>query len=366
MHPAKIALFFGNFHAGGVQRVRLNLARGFTKRGLNVDLVVVRSEGELRNQIPPDLNVFDLGVQRASFALPALIRYLRSAQPAAVLSSQTHHNILAILARRLSGVSTRLIVGEHNNWQQVIKNVGFSTKILPIWARLFYPGADAIMAVSKGVADALSATTGIRREHIHVIYNPITLSEIQMRAGEESRHPWLIPDGIPVIMAAGRLNKQKDYPTLLKAFAILRSRRPVRLIIIGEGEERKTLLRLANKLDIDQDVDFPGFMENPYTFMANSDVFVLSSRWEGFPNALLEALACGTALVSTDCPSGPSEMLENGRYGLLVPVGDSEALAHAIDTALEKPIPSAFLKERAADFSLDLICQQYVELFSDN
>lgn len=362
MDSARIALFFGNFHGGGIQRVRLNLARGFLSHGFDVDFVVVKGDGELRDQVPPGVNVVDLDAERALFALPALIRYLRSAQPAVVLSSQTHHNIVAIVASALSGMSTRLVVGEHNNWLQMIHYAVLSDKIGIKIARIFYQKTDAILAVSKGAADAFSEISGVQRDRIHVIYNPISITKIQSMAQITPDHPWLLEKKHPVVLAAGRLNRQKDFPTLLRAIASLLGEKPVRLIVLGEGEERLMLEEMINRYGLEKFVDMPGFKENPYTYMANADVFVLSSAWEGFPNALLEALACGTPVVSTDCPSGPSEMLDNGRYGGLVPVGDYETLARTIAETLNNPLPRNFLLRRASEYSIDTISEQYLEL----
>ena len=358
----RISLFFGNFNSGGVQRVRLILAKGFLERGFFVDIVVVNSRGALRKQVPVGANIIDLGARSALASLPALTRYLRRKKPDAILSAQTHHNITAIWARRLSGVSARLIVGEHNNLQEVVKYSTFRNQLRPLAARLIYPGADAILAVSKGVADALSVTSGIKRADIHVIYNPVMLSDIQKRIQEGPEHPWQKQKHIPVIIAVGSLREQKDYPTLIKAFAKARANRSMRLIILGEGRCREQLQTLINKLNLAEDVHLKGNVANPYIYMQHADLYVLSSRWEGFPNALLEALACGAPIVATDCPSGPAEMLENGRYGHLVPVGDEDALAEAIQKTLDFPPSSILLKKRASEFSLEVICEQYLRL----
>jgi len=358
----KVALFFGNFHGGGVQRVRLILAREFISRGLDVDLVVVNGQGELRKSVPDGAKIVDLGSRRALMVLPALVGYLRSAQPKAMLSSQTHHNVLAVVARGLSRVSTRLVVGEHHNIQEYHKDAPFTAALQMLGARLFFRGADAIMAVSKGVANALSQASGIQRERIQVINNPVVIPDLQAKLKEQIDHDWFDQRKYPVLIAIGRLTKQKDFPTLLKAVAIINKTRRVRLVILGEGEDEAKLRTLIKEYQLDQDVQFLGFVNNPYAYLSRADVFVLSSRWEGFPNTLLEALACGTPVVSTDCPSGPAEMLENGRFGRLVPVGDPKALAIEIGATLDKSLQSEILKRRAEDFSIEVIGSQYIDL----
>ena len=359
---ARIAFFFGNFQGGGVQRVRLSLAREFMARGIRVDLVVVNAHGDLRKLVPNEATVVDLGASRAILALPALVHYLRAARPAAVLSSQTHHNVIAIIARWLSRCSTRLVVGEHHNIQEYRQDSPFAATMQMLGARLFFGRADAIVAVSKGVADALSQASGIQRERIQVINNPITIPEILNKAEEAVSHAWFDQRECPVLIAIGRLTRQKDFPTLLKTMAILKTSRKVRLVILGEGEDEAMLRKLVSEYRLDQNVQLLGFVSNPYAYLSRSDVFVLSSRWEGFPNTLLEALACGTPVVATDCPSGPAEMLVNGQYGHLVPVGDPDALAHAIDATLDSPPHSKILKQRAEDFSISVIGKQYVDL----
>jgi len=358
----RFALFFGNFNAGGVQRVRLRLAKGFLERGYNVDLVVVDDDGELRPQVPEGANIVDLRARGALMSIPALVRYFRQYKPVAILSAQTNHNIAAIWARKLSGITTRLIVGEHNNLLEVIKQASLRDRLRPLAARIAYPGADGILAVSQGVAEALSLTSGIRRDEINVIYNPIILSLIAEKIQEKVEHPWLKEKTCPVIVAIGSLSQQKDFPLLLDAFARIRKHRQLKIIILGEGEDREKLEVRREELHLGGDVDLPGYVANPFVYLRHADLYVLSSRWEGFPNTLLEALACGTPVVATDCPSGPAEMLENGRYGRLVTVGDEVALAQAIQETLENPHSAQLLMQRASEFSVDVIIEQYLQL----
>ena len=200
------------------------------------------------------------------------------------------------------------------------------------------------------------------RERVHVVYNPVVTEEMERKSREPVDHPWIGGDGPPVILAVGRLDAQKDFPTLLAAFARLLTRRPARLIVLGEGKKRPHLLSLARRLGVAEHVDFPGFADNPYAFMARASLFVLSSRREGLPTVLIEAMACGCPVVSTDCPYGPREILEDGRHGPLAPVGDAEALAAAMARTLDAPPRPEALRERASFFNVARAINRYEEL----
>jgi glycosyltransferase involved in cell wall biosynthesis len=200
---------------------------------------------------------------------------------------------------------------------------------------------------------------GIPRSHIQVIYNPIVTPDLQAKAKAPLEHPWFRSGEPPVILAAGRLTAQKDYSMLIRAFARVRQVRPARLMILGEGEDRPILEELARQLGVEQDVSLPGFVMNPYPYMAHAALFVLSSRWEGLPTVLVEALYCGAPLIATDCPSGPREILRDGQYGQLVPVGDDIFLARAIETTLDSSTPH-FSRESWHLFELESVVHQYV------
>jgi glycosyltransferase involved in cell wall biosynthesis len=226
----------------------------------------------------------------------------------------------------------------------------------------FYPWADAIIAVSDGVADDVARVTSLPRESITTIHNPVVTPELQEKMRAPLDHPWFAPGNPPVLLAVGRLVDQKDFPTLLKAFARVRAVRKARLIILGEGKERPELEALTGKLGVASDVDLPGFVLNPFPYMIRASALVLSSAWEGLPGVLIEAMACGCPVVSTDCPSGPAEILNGGAYGPLVPVGDDAALAKAILSVLEAPPDSERLRAQAALFSVDRATDQYLQV----
>jgi glycosyltransferase involved in cell wall biosynthesis len=359
-----VGLYFSNFHAGGIQRVRLRLAESLLHLGWRVDLVVVQGDGPLRNEIPARCRLFDFQAKTTSRSLFKLIAYLRSEKPGTILSSQTHLNVSAVLARILSGWKGRLVLSEHIALDYAARNpANWKDRFLPLLARIFYRRADEIILVSKGAAQHFMEVTHLPKDLIRVIYNPIVIDELIVQSKTRPEHAWFSASNTPVILAVGRLTKQKDFGTLLRAFSLLRERIPLtKLIILGEGKERSRLEQLSKELGIQNSVQLLGFVMNPFSYMANASVLVLSSRWEGFPNVLTEALACGTPVVSTDCPSGPAEILENGRYGSLTPVGDAHALAEAILSTINHPPSSAMLRKRAMDFSIENIIPQYLDV----
>ena len=350
------------FGAGG-QRSMLNLAHGIAERGYAVDLVLAQAEGAFRAEVRRSVRVVDLKASRALTSLPGLVRYLRREQPEAMLSVFGYVNIIALWAWRLANVRTRLLVNEQNtvSWEAGHAS-SWRGRLTPRLIRRFYPWAHGIVVVSHGVRDDLADVTSIPRERITVIYNPSVVgAEVRQKAQAPLDHPWFKPDQPPVLLAVGRLHVQKDYPTLIRAFAQVRKTRPVRLVILGEGRDRAMLQTLINELGLEQDVSLPGFVMNRYAYMARASLFVLSSRWEGLPTVLIEALCCGTPVVSTDCPSGAREILRDGTYGQLVPVGQADTLARAIDTALaDQPTPPP--PESWQPYELQTVVSQYTHL----
>lgn len=348
---------------GGGQRVTLNLAHGIAACGYNVDLVLAQAEGSFMAEVRKSVRVVDLKASRALTSLPALVRYLRRERPEAMLSVFNYTNIIALWAWRLAGVRTRLFVTEHNTVSQEAGNASsWRGRLMPRLIKRFYPWANGIVAISKGVGDDLAQSTNISRERITVIYNASVVgAEVAKKAQSPMDHPWFKSGQPPVLLAVGRLNVQKDYPTMIQAFARVRQTRSVRLLILGEGRQRPMLEALIQELGLEQDVSLPGFVANPYAFMARASLFVLSSRWEGLPTVLIEALCCGTPAVSMDCPSGPREILRNGQYGQLVSVGDAGGLARAIETALDDKAPSP-PSESWQPYDLKNTVNQYINL----
>jgi len=354
----RIAFFLPSVRGGGAQRVIVNLIQGIVRRGEPVDLTLAIHDGVFFDQIPPEVRVVDLGGRRLVGGFLPLVRYLRRERPRVLISSMSHANMLALWAARLAGGSTPVMVTVHNTMSESTgSDGGVEQRLL----RTFYPWANWIVAVSRGAADDLARTIGIPRDRIEVIYNPVITPAILEQAARAPDHPWLAPGQPPVILGVGRLTRQKDFFTLIRAFAELRRRRPARLIILGEGEDRVGLEALIAELGVGEDVSLPGFRDSAPAYMARSALFVLSSAWEGLPTVLIEAMAAGTTVVSTDCPSGPREILQDGRLGELVPVGDAPALAGAMERSLAAPgakLPPDALHE----FTLDAAVDHYLRL----
>jgi len=358
----KVALFLPSLRGGGAERVMVNLARGFVERGLQVDLVLAKAEGPYLSQVSQSVRVVDLKSKRVLYSLPGLVRYLRREQPKALLSAMDHTNVVALWAKKLARVPTRVVVSVHSTTSIATKRAkNIRGRMMPLFIRKFYPWADAVVAVSKGVAEDLLKIAGLPKEKIRVIYNPVITPDLFAKAEEPVDHPWFRPGEPPVILGIGRLTEAKDFPTLIRAFALVRKERPARLMILGEGEERPKLEALVRELGLEKDVSLPGFVDNPYKYMKRAAVFVLSSRWEGLPTVLIEALALGIPVVSTDCPSGPREILDGGRWGRLVAVGDVGSMAKAVEETLARPV-SQMAQGALSSFELATVIDRYLNV----
>lgn len=357
LNNQNVAIILHDLRMGGAERVMLQLAEALSKDGVPVELILAHAEGALLSKVPENVRIVDLNVNNPLTMLVKVIQYLRVNKPKALISPFEVTSLVAVLAKFLSRTSTRIVVrlsvalSKH-------KRVWFKKLLERIAVSLFYRFADAIIAVSHGVANDFSLYTGISVNRIIVIYNPIISEQFMRDKDEALDQPLLNNDHLPTILGVGRLTEQKDFHTLINAFALVEKKRPTRLIILGEGEERKTLEAMARQLNIQDSVHFPGIVLNPMAFMKKASVFVLSSRWEGLPGALIQALACGCPVVSTDCPSGPAEILDKGKYGYLVPVGNVEAMTSAIEAVLNGKYrfpPESWLDQ----YKTDVVIGQY-------
>lgn len=338
MTPASIALFLPSLEGGGAERVMLQLARGFRERGLAVDVVVFNAAGAYADDIPRGVRLVNLRARRALTSLPALVRYLRRDRPTVLVVTSTHASLVAVVAKLLARVPTHLVVRQAETFSVAARDAFRGMRaVIPWLVRRLYPLVDTIIAGSAGVADDLASAAGLSRDRIAVIPSPVVAPELFAQAREPLDHPWFAPGADPVVLGVGRLTDVKDYATLIRAFALVRDRQSARLLILGEGEERARLEAMVRAMGLSESVALPGFVRNPFAFMTQAAVFVLSSRSEGSPGALIQALACGARVVATDCRNGPREILDGGRFGRLVPVGDVAALAAAIGAALNEP-----------------------------
>jgi glycosyltransferase involved in cell wall biosynthesis len=361
-----LAIFLHALYGGGAERAMFNLACGFAQQGVSVDMVLLRAEGTYLTQLPATVRVINLGGGKLWQCFPALVRYLQQEQPEIMLSTLDDTNIAALLARRLAGGPTHLVVNVQNTISEDAKNaVELKTRVMPQLVRWFFPWADAVVPVSEGVAADL-VQMGVAPALIRVIHNPVISPNVFLKAQEPVDHPWFTQDQPPVILGVGRLNQQKDFGTLIRAFAQLRQQRPAKLMILGEGDEHHTLSTLIQDLALSADVDLPGFVPNPYAYMARAAVFVLSSLYEGLPSVLIEAMAAGASVVATNCQSGPAEILAQGQFGRLVPIQDVAAMATAIAAAIDQPTPREILKQQALKFSLEQALAQYAEVLTLN
>ncbi len=351
-----VAIFLTSMHVGGAQRIALNLCTGLVKKGYSVDLVLVEVEGDLLDEVPSEVSIVDLDASRVVTSASPLQQYLRQRNPDVLYAMMTEINIVAAVVHKLAGINTRLVVSEHNT--PTVSTEGPKDQLTLRLASLTYPRADHIITVSQGVQDDLLDVVDLPEEKVTVIHNPINVERIREQATESVDHKWFTDPSISVVMSAGRHAPQKGFDTLLRAFSHLEDSN-ARLVLLGEGNETESLRTLAMELGIGDRVDFPGFVDNPFKYMASADIFVLSSWYEGFGNVLIEAMATGCPVVSTDCPSGPNEILKDGVYGSLVPVKDATALSHAIEDVLADPIDESVLASRADDFSIDTIVERY-------
>ena len=383
----RVALLMKSLGGGGVQRSMLQLARGLVERGIALELLVCRPTGEFRKLVPDGVPIVELPATPPGSArlkvlaaapadwralllpvlvppvspwhlrhLTALTERLREEPPDVLITSSSYLSLAALWARDAARAPTAVIVSERGNLTSHVshgrRRFRLRLRHLPPLVRRVYPRADAIVAVSEGVARDLAAHAGIAHERIETIYNPVVTPELDALAKEQPEHPWFGDGGAPIVLGAGRLVAQKGFQTLIDAVAQLRRERPLRLLVLGEGKYRAALESRAARTGLGADFSLPGFTDNPFAFMSRASAFALSSAYEGLPGVLIQALACGCPVVSTDCPDGPSEILEKGAYGPLVPVGDAAALARALGQVLDTPPDRERLRDRGRSFNL--------------
>lgn len=340
------------------------VAGGLAARGLDVTLVLGRATGPYLSDVDPRVRVVDLGASSMPQALLPLVRHLRNARPTALLAAMSHANVTAALAHCMARSPARLLLSERAHLGSVLTAYpGWQMRATTWMMRWAYPRADRIVTVSEGVATDLLQRIPLDAKRVVTIYNPVVDDTLRALAKAQPACAWLsarAPTDVPVVLAAGRLVPQKDFATLIDAFALLRRTRPARLLILGEGDLRETLTSQVARLGLENDVALPGFEPNPISAMRTAQLFVLSSRFEGLPGVLIQAMACGMPVVSTDCPSGPHEVLEGGRWGRLVPVGDATAMAAAMAAALDDRSPPK-VSRRAEDFSVASAVERYAQ-----
>jgi glycosyltransferase involved in cell wall biosynthesis len=363
---SKISIILPNLKFGGAERLHLNLAKDWIKKGHDVEFILMEKKGEYLSLVDKKITITSLGVNRFHQILFPLARHFRQYRPDFILAAMWPLTSYSIISWILSGKTGKIFVSDHINLSiSVNRELHISKLYLIIFIRFIYLFSNGIIAVSKGVKEDLCAIGNFKDNQVKVIYNPVAIGVCASNGFEKKRKKLWGEEFTYNILAVGELKKQKDYDNLLEAFFILSKKIDAQLIILGDGDLRGHLSLLVKQLNLGDRVSLPGFVHDPYPWYLTADLFVLSSQWEGFGNVIVEALECGVPVVSTDCPSGPSEILDNGHYGRLVPVGDSMKLSNAMALSLSKTCDSTLLKRRAQDFSVSKISNQYLNYFSD-
>jgi glycosyltransferase involved in cell wall biosynthesis len=357
----RICIFPDRIDDGGIDRYALNLAEVLLRHGAEVDLFVTSGTGKLLPQRPKNSRLFVGGGSTKKSIVP-FYHYLRQEKPDLLISANLYIDIVSIVVKALARVPTKHAVTLHTAFsREDYRGKEHLKKLYTHVCTWLYPRADYIIAVSNAVA--LDSQDYFKlRKPIKVIYNPVVTPALYNKSSAEAVHPFFQNKEAPVLVAIGRLSAQKDFSTLLKAFAEVRKMQNAKLLILGEGEERPLLETLAKTLNLGDDFSMPGFVNNPYPYIKNADVLVSSSAWEGLPTVLIEALALGTPVVATDCPGGSSEILQGGLYGNLVPMQNPLALAEAIVETLASPPDKNKLEERGQVFSVEASALEYLTL----
>jgi glycosyltransferase involved in cell wall biosynthesis len=360
-----IAIYIHDLSPGGVERQTLVLARELQARGADVTLIVHAMRGELISLLPQGVPVLNLDSARTLQDVIRLRRYLLDDEPDLLMANVDHNNIAAAAANALAGTPTKLVICQHNPLSAGFHaTVNWKHRVVPWFYRGLAAHIDHAVAVSEGIAGELVGV-GLSRSKVSTIYNGVIGDDFADRARAPVEHPWLSQKDRPVFVTAGRLVPMKDHQILLRALAIHLRTHPARLIVLGAGPKHAELQALAGSLGIAEHVAFAGFVSNPLPYMRAADGFVLSSRSEGFGNVLVEAMGCGTPVLSTDCPYGPSDILADGRYGILVPPRDPQALASGLEQLLDarKRWSAEHLRQRASAFSYGICADSYAGLF---
>jgi glycosyltransferase involved in cell wall biosynthesis len=365
-----VAFFLPDLSVGGAEQVTITIANGLTQRGYDVDLLLSREGGELQSQLAPEVTVVELSPSRRTVLgvaahLPALEGYLRRERPAVLFSQMAHVNVVALALNRLVDPETAVVPTHHTGPSE--SSGSAKGQLVRYCYPYLYPAADQIIAVSEGIATDLVAETPVEPEQISVIHNPVDIATVQEQAREPVDHEWFTDEELDVVLFVGRLSAEKDLETWLRAFERVHEQNPdARAVVVGDGPEEATVRERVDQLDIADVVDLVGYVDNPYRYMRNAAVFLLSSRYEGLPTVVIEALVCGCPVVATDSPGGTREILADGEYGSFAPVGDDAGLAAAVLDTLAAPTPAERLEARAEDFSLAVIIDEYEAFIAEH
>lgn len=367
-----VAFFLPSLEPGGTERNVVNLVNNINRERYVLSLVLGKAEGDFIKEVNKDIPIISLDASHSLSLLFKLVKYFKNQKPDIFVSAFSRINIVCLSAKILSRAKVKIIITEHSVFSMlsvIAKSFWrrlFARFFMPAIGSLIYPKADSIICVSKGIANDLLKIVGCK-EKTKVIYNPVIDGKIYDLAEKTVSHIWFSDPKIPVIIAVGRLVECKNYPGLFKSFDLVIKSHLAKLVILGAGPEVKKLTALVEKMNLSQHITFLGFQENPFKYMKKASVFVLSSLQEGFGNVIIEAMACGTPVVSTNCPGGPGEIIENMKNGILVPVGDEKSMAAAILSILnDKSLAKSFSiqgQKRAEFFSIKKSVGKYEEIF---
>jgi len=361
----RVTVFAPSLEPGGAERVIVNLVNGFVDDNVRVDLIVATRHISLLNKVKKETNIIQFNHERTIFSLFSLIKYLKHNKSTILLSHIANANRIAILANILSGKNSKVHVVEHTTHSLSLNNMsGIIRMLTNIVYRILYPKADMVIHVSQEAASDLERKYNWEQGRVKVAFNPIINEQLVSHTNNGTVHTWFGPGQPPVILGAGRLISDKNFSLLIDAFSKVRRQIDSRLIILGEGPERPLLEKKISGLNLQEDVALAGYVDNPFDYMKQASVFVLSSKREGLPSVLIEALACGVPVVSTKCPSGPAEILEFGKYGELVPLDAPDEMANAIIRAVKNPPKSEVNIERAKNFTIERSVKRYIELLN--
>lgn len=361
-----VAIYLHDLAGGGAERQSLIIAEEFRRHGADVTLVLHRLRGQLLDQVPAGLRIVDLNSSRTLMDVPKLARFLRTNKPDILLSNVDLNNVAALLAKGISFSGTQVVICQHNPIiSRTTAQESWLYRFVGVSYRALSPLISRAVAVSGGVAAELEEIGRLPRGHVLTINNPVVGPDFQARSEEAADHPWFHQPDRPVFVTAGRLVPLKDHETMIRALAIHRRRVDSRLIILGVGPLHDALWKLVVELDLTAAVEFLGFRSNALPFFRQAAAFLLSSRGEGFGNVIVEALGCGTPVISTRCQHGPAEILDHGRYGVLVEPQNPQALAKAMDevAALRERFPAEMLRQRAGEYSYAACASRYMALF---
>jgi glycosyltransferase involved in cell wall biosynthesis len=361
-----VAIYMHDLRAGGVERQSLIIAEEFRRYGVDVTLVLHRLEGDLIDKVPAGLRIVELRGSRTLMDVPRLAHFLRTEKPDILLSNVDLNNVAALLAKAISFSSSRVVICQHNPIStSFVLESNWMYRYLGVSYRILSPLITSAVAVSEGVAAELTRVTGLQSERVFTINNPVVGPDFEARCEEPADHPWFEQPRLPTFVTAGRMVTHKDQETMIRALAIHRRRFDSRLVILGTGPLDQQLRELVAQLGLEQAVDFAGFRSNVLPYIRQADAFLLSSRCEGFGNVIVEALGCGTPVIATRCEYGPAEILDEGRYGVLVETRNPAAMAGAMDQVgtLRDRFPAAMLRQRAGEFSYAACASRYMALF---